>query len=224
MISKTILTSQAILTLLICSYIIGTTLSLHNLYNAYAVLALHVLMLIFWITDLGLVANLARLWNDSDYYYSYYYVAYYDDYDYYYKRDIANIAKRDTTTVGAYRGALIAGAVFAALQLYVHITQHDGLGAKSNIDQCPLALVNNYDCGLSEQASFRVRGFQPYRTNPRPPCIHWRSTARGTEIRRGSRTAAAGTIPTSTTRPAYSAAGQLPATTICAISPRSSPP
>jgi hypothetical protein len=95
-----------------CVYIIGATLWLQALYNAYVVLALHILMVIFWIADLGLVANLARLWSDSGYYYDYYYTYY--DYDYW-KR---SLQKRDgMTTVGAYRGALIAGALFGAVQL-----------------------------------------------------------------------------------------------------------
>jgi hypothetical protein len=67
-------------------------------------------MIIFWITDLGLVANLARLWSDPDYGYTYYY---YDYYGY----DKRGLAKRETTTVEAYKGALIAGALFGAVQL-----------------------------------------------------------------------------------------------------------
>jgi hypothetical protein len=71
-------------------------------------------MLIFWIVDLGLVANLARIWHNPDCGYSYYY----DSYTCYYgKRDLSGIGKRDTTTVGAYYGALVAGALFAAVQL-----------------------------------------------------------------------------------------------------------
>jgi hypothetical protein len=69
-------------------------------------------MVIFWITDLGLVANLARIWSDPDYGYTYYYESYYYDYD---KRDLAK--REETTTVEAYKGALIAGALFGAVQL-----------------------------------------------------------------------------------------------------------
>lgn len=94
-----------------CVYIIGATLWLQALYNAYVVLALHILMVIFWITDLGLVANLAALWSDSSYYYDYYYTYY----DWYWKRGLTKRA--EVTTVETYRGALIAGALFGAVQL-----------------------------------------------------------------------------------------------------------
>jgi len=103
----------AIFTMGTCAYIIGATLFLQALYNAYVVLALHILMVIFWIADLGLVANLARLWADPDYTYDYYYSTYYYDYDYY-KRSLAK--RTETTTVEAYKGALIAGALFGAVE------------------------------------------------------------------------------------------------------------
>ncbi|KAF2271444.1 uncharacterized protein EI97DRAFT_471219 [Westerdykella ornata] len=100
----------ALLTLIICAYIIASTLSLHSLYNYWAVLALHILMVIFWVTDLGLVANLASLWSGRS-----------DTYYYYYnKRDLVNLAKRDTT-VGAYYGALAAGAFFGAVQFVLWV-------------------------------------------------------------------------------------------------------
>lgn len=101
----------------ICAYVISATLYLQKLYNGYVVLALHILMIIFWITDLGLVANLARIWSDPDYSYTYYYDSYYG-YDYY-KRDLTK--REETTTVEAYKGALIAGALFAGVQFVLWI-------------------------------------------------------------------------------------------------------
>jgi hypothetical protein len=96
------------------AYIVGTTLLLHKLYNAYIVLGLHGLMLLFWIVDLGLVANLAHIWSDADYCYGGYCATYY--YYGYYKR---GLGKRDTTPVTHYYGALVTGAILAAIQLYV---------------------------------------------------------------------------------------------------------
>lgn len=80
-------------------------------------LALHVWMVIFWIVDLGLVANLARIWGSASFsYYSYGYC--YGYYCTYVKRDLENLGKREeTTTYNAYYGALAAGAVFAAVEL-----------------------------------------------------------------------------------------------------------
>ena len=60
-------------------YIIATSLFVHKLYNAYIVLGLHALMTIFWVVDMGLVANLARIWSGPHchYYYAYGYSSYY---------------------------------------------------------------------------------------------------------------------------------------------------
>lgn len=70
-------------------------------------------MLLFWIVDLGLVANLARLWSGDGYYLSYGYAI---DYSSFIKRNA--LAKRaESTTYQAYYGALAAGAVFAAVEL-----------------------------------------------------------------------------------------------------------
>jgi hypothetical protein len=105
---------QAILTLGICIYIVATSLFLHKLYNMYIVLALHLLMVIFWIVDMGLVANLARIWSGPQCSYSYWTGNYYCSYG---KRDLLNFDKREETTVKAYYGALAAGAFFGAVQL-----------------------------------------------------------------------------------------------------------
>lgn len=110
----------ALLTMGICIYIIGTTLFLDNLYNAYLVLGLHVLMIIFWVTDLGLVANLAHLWSDRGYGRSWRYRGYYD------KR-----GKRDTT-LDSYRGALIAGSLFGAVEFVLWILSAAFLGMYLN--------------------------------------------------------------------------------------------
>ena len=81
----------------------------------YVALALHFWMLLFWVVDLGLVANLARIWSST---YSYGFGYYYDSYYGYRKRDLVVLSKRDdSTTFEAYRGALAAGATFAAVEL-----------------------------------------------------------------------------------------------------------
>jgi hypothetical protein len=81
----------------------------------YIVLGMHLLLVIFWIVDMGLVANLARIWAHPDYcYYSYYYGYICNSYV---KRDLSSFMKRDTTTVKTYYGALAAGAFFGAVEL-----------------------------------------------------------------------------------------------------------
>lgn len=79
-------------------------------------------MLIFWVVDLGLVANLARIWASPSCSVSYSYFYGYTS-SCYYKRgewggglEGRGLEKRDTT-VGMYYGALAAGAVFGAVQL-----------------------------------------------------------------------------------------------------------
>ncbi|KAF2709676.1 hypothetical protein K504DRAFT_379328, partial [Pleomassaria siparia CBS 279.74] len=47
----------AICTLGVCAYLLVSQLFLHQMYNMYVVLGLHLWMLLFWIVDLGLVAN-----------------------------------------------------------------------------------------------------------------------------------------------------------------------
>jgi hypothetical protein len=97
-------------------YLVASQLFIHKLYNAYIALAFHIWMLLFWVIDLGLVANLASIWANPicSSYYGYSYSC-----SYYRKRDveIRGFEKRDTTSYTAYYGALAAGAVFAAVQL-----------------------------------------------------------------------------------------------------------
>lgn len=104
----------------ICIYIMATTLFLQKLYNAYLVAGLHVLMIIFWIVDLGLVANLARIWSGEGYGVAWCYGCV--------KRDLSAIEKRDTT-YQSYYGVLAAGAFFGAVELYVwrHLNRERGL-------------------------------------------------------------------------------------------------
>ena len=106
---------QCICTLGVCAYLLASQLFLHKIYNMYIALALHLWMLLFWVVDLGLVANLARLWSgDYSYGFGYYYSSYYG----YRKRDLVVLSKREeTTTYEAYYGALAAGATFAAVEL-----------------------------------------------------------------------------------------------------------
>ncbi|PSN69833.1 hypothetical protein BS50DRAFT_296990 [Corynespora cassiicola Philippines] len=107
----------AICTLGVCAYVLGTQLFLHKFYNPFVSLGLHIWMCLFWIVDLGLVANLARLWAGMDCSYDYWY-GYYCTYG---KRDLHSIAKRDTTTYKTYYGALAAGAFFAAAQFGIWV-------------------------------------------------------------------------------------------------------
>jgi len=98
-------------TLGVCAYLLVSQLFIHKIYNMYIVLGVHAWMILFWIIDLGLVSNLARIWSgDCYYYYGYGYACGYSYSSYYY------LAKREETTRGAYYGALAAGAFFAAAQ------------------------------------------------------------------------------------------------------------
>lgn len=106
----------AILTMGISAYVICSTLFLQNLYNGFVVLGLHILMVIFWVTELGLVANLARIWSGS--YYTTYSYGY--DWDWSYKRSLNKRAEESFTYEG-YRGALIAGALFGAVNFVLWI-------------------------------------------------------------------------------------------------------
>lgn len=99
-------------TLAVCAYLLVSQLFLHKIYNMYVVLAVHAWMLLFWVIDLGLVANLAQTWADP-------LCGYYGSYGYNcsgYTYTWTYYAKRDTTTTGSYYGALVAGSLFAALE------------------------------------------------------------------------------------------------------------
>ncbi|KAL1591346.1 hypothetical protein SLS60_012090, partial [Paraconiothyrium brasiliense] len=89
-------------TMAVAAYLIASQTIIPKMYNVYIALAVHVWLLIFWVVDLGLVANLAAMWGRDGSTYCYV------------KRDLM---KRDTTTFGAYYGVLAAGAVFAAIEL-----------------------------------------------------------------------------------------------------------
>ena len=82
-------------------------------YNMWAFLALDIWMIVFWIVQFPLVANLASLWGSLSCGYS----AFYGEYCTYGKRDLSGFEKRETTTYHAYYGALIAGALFGAAEL-----------------------------------------------------------------------------------------------------------
>ncbi|OAG10744.1 uncharacterized protein CC84DRAFT_1161604 [Paraphaeosphaeria sporulosa] len=99
-------------TMAVGAYMIVSQTILPKMYNVYVALAVHVWLLIFWLVDLGLVANLAAMWGRGDYCFttSYGFGSTYC----YTKRDLI---KRDYTTFGAYYGVLTAGAIFAAIQL-----------------------------------------------------------------------------------------------------------
>jgi hypothetical protein len=90
---------------------IVSTLVIHKSYNYWAFLALHIWMVIFWIVQFSLVANLAAIWSGPTCGYSYY-TGYYC-----YRKRGLGLDKRDSTTYGAYFGALVAAAVFGAFEL-----------------------------------------------------------------------------------------------------------
>ena len=94
----------------VCAYLIVSQLLLHQIYNMYIVLGLHAWMTLFWIVDLGLVANVARTWSGSCYRWDGY-PCYVDAYLY-----SSNAESNETTTREAYYGALAAGAFFAAVE------------------------------------------------------------------------------------------------------------
>jgi hypothetical protein len=142
----------------ICAYLLVSQLLLHQIYNMYIALGAHALMLLFWIVDLGLVANLARIWSSTGCVYSYTYGGYSCGYGYGY-----GYSKRDeSTTVGAYRGALIAGALFAAIEfaswvasaviLIIHMNKHRSNAAATNIQHTPPQYANNTVNGHNNQA------------------------------------------------------------------------
>jgi hypothetical protein len=86
---------------------IVATLATPRAYNMWAFLALDTLMVIFWLCQFAVVGSLAAWFNSYDTSYTYYY-------GYYWKRDLT---RRDSTTYGAYWGALVAGAVLGAFNL-----------------------------------------------------------------------------------------------------------
>jgi hypothetical protein len=129
----------------VCAYLLVSQLFLHKIYNMYIALGAHALMLLFWIVDLGLVANLARIWSSTTCVYYYAYGAYGCGYGYSY--DYGYVKRDEETTVGAYRGALIAGAVFAAIEfagwvasavvLIMHMNKHRSNTAATHVQQPP---------------------------------------------------------------------------------------
>jgi hypothetical protein len=72
--------------------------------NIYVSMGLHAWMLVFWIVNLGLVANLAQQWNPQC------------SYTKESGQICSSYAKRDTT-FRTYFGALVAGAVLAGLEV-----------------------------------------------------------------------------------------------------------
>ncbi|CAI6335869.1 unnamed protein product [Periconia digitata] len=122
-------------TLLVTIYLTVSQLFIHKLYQGVVALAFHIWMLIFWIVDLGLVANLASIWASPSCYSSYSFYSGYSSSCYYKRAELETrgLEKRDTT-VGAYYGSLAAGAVFAGVQLvtwavsavilFIHFNRH----------------------------------------------------------------------------------------------------
>ncbi|KAF2815537.1 uncharacterized protein BDZ99DRAFT_198134 [Mytilinidion resinicola] len=114
-------------------YMVVATLAIPKAYNMWAFLALDIWMVIFWLIQFALVASLAAAFADAtSWAYSY-------GYSYYWKR--GDLSKRDTTTYGAYYGALVAGAVFGAFNFIlfvvnliifsIHLHKHRLSGAPS---------------------------------------------------------------------------------------------
>jgi hypothetical protein len=118
-------------------YLLVSQLFMPKLYNFWIALVLHIWMVIFWLAQFSAVARLAALWGGTScggFYYSSYCW-------YYYKRDLVDLAKRDTTTYGAYFGALVAGSVLGAFEfvlwvvsmivLGIHIQRHQNAARNS---------------------------------------------------------------------------------------------
>ncbi|KAF2738391.1 hypothetical protein EJ04DRAFT_549893 [Polyplosphaeria fusca] len=119
-----------------CAYIFVSSLFIHKLYNKFIILAAHIWMIIFWLVDLGLVANLARIWGAYENFGGYSY----GGYCYYYCYNKRDLAKREDTTYGAYYGALAAGAFFAAVQFGLWVASAVIVGMyinKSNNNSTP---------------------------------------------------------------------------------------
>lgn len=86
----------------------------HKLYSPYIAGAYHAWMLIFWIVDLALVAQLAKLWSDPECTYNL------DNH-----HMCAPYQRRQATSsrlmpFSTFYGALVAGAVLAAFELWVY--------------------------------------------------------------------------------------------------------
>jgi hypothetical protein len=105
-----------LLTFPICGYILGTTLFAPNLYNGMIVFMLHCLMALLWLINMGLTANLARLWGDIMN----------TCYSAFSGTRIYTSCVSDYITIDgkSLRGTLIAGALFAAAELYVLSSQN----------------------------------------------------------------------------------------------------
>jgi hypothetical protein len=102
---------QALCTILTCAYLIVSQSVFRHLHRSRIAIAYHVVMLIFWIVDLGLIMKVAKLWEGPACTYSYrngYECAQYD------KRDAG---RTHTTRYKTFYRALVAGAVLAAFEL-----------------------------------------------------------------------------------------------------------
>lgn len=67
------LEQQCLCTMAVGAYLIVSQTILPKMYNVYIALAVHIWLLIFWVVDLGLVANLAAMWGRGDYCFTSYY-------------------------------------------------------------------------------------------------------------------------------------------------------
>ncbi|KAF2867920.1 hypothetical protein BDV95DRAFT_597678 [Massariosphaeria phaeospora] len=121
-----------IVTLGIAAYMVATQLFLHALYNMYIALAGHALMIIFWIVNLGLTANLAKLWSAPvcDYYWGYSYCVYDDGFQTYYGALAAS---------AFFCGAQFALWVLSTIILVIYINKHrtNGIAATTQPHQAP---------------------------------------------------------------------------------------
>ncbi|KAF2271098.1 hypothetical protein CC78DRAFT_528035 [Lojkania enalia] len=140
----------------VCIYIFLSSLTFYHLYNAWVVLGLHIWMVIFWIVDLGLIADLARLWATANSLFDSYSSDYYDLGDWgFRKRELSFYDLNWTSTsydgfsYKAFYGCLAAGAFFAAVEfvlwvvgliivsIYIHKRRVDGAAG------APPAYANN---------------------------------------------------------------------------------
>lgn len=105
---------QALCTIIVCTYLIVLHLVFIKSHTFYVILGLQILMLIFWITDLGLVAYLARLWQQPKRMDNFTHRHQHAPYK---KRDSHNLQRKDIRAYNTFSEALVAGAVLAAFEM-----------------------------------------------------------------------------------------------------------
>ncbi|KAF1947303.1 hypothetical protein EJ02DRAFT_417889 [Clathrospora elynae] len=103
-----------ICTTLVCAYLIACLSVFTRLYIFKVVLGLQIWILVFWIVNLGLIADLSRFWQLSKCTYTFstgYQCTPLEE------KDMKVFHERDTTSFNTYSGSLVAAAVFTAFEV-----------------------------------------------------------------------------------------------------------